>query len=173
MSTPPTPPALRVEPARRDWLEALVLGDDVFVERFGIPVVPGWAGFAEALPMALAAARRSDADPWGSHLFFDEDGALVGFGGYKGGPAGGRVEVGYAIAPGRRGRGLAVAATRVMVERARRAGVDVVVAHTLAEPNASTAVLRRCGFEMVATVADPDGGVDEPVWRWELPVGPH
>ena len=43
-----------------------------------------------------------------------------------------------------------------------------IVAHTLATPNASTAVLTRCGFTHTATIADPDGGVDDDVWRWEL-----
>lgn len=55
-----------------------------------------------------------------------------------------------------------------MIERARDAGVDVVVAHTLAEANASTAVLERCRFVHVATTTDPDGGVTEHVYRWEL-----
>jgi hypothetical protein len=31
-----------------------------------------------------------DAAFWGSHLFFDDDGALVGFGGFKGPPPGER-----------------------------------------------------------------------------------
>ena len=55
-----------------------------------------------------------------------------------------------------------------MIDRARDAGVLAVVAHTLAEVNASTAVLERCGFVHVATTADPDGGVTEDVYRWEL-----
>ena len=55
-----------------------------------------------------------------------------------------------------------------MIERARDAGVESVVAHTLAEANASTAVLERCGFEHVETTADPDGDVTEDVYRWEL-----
>ena len=144
-------------------------GDATFEAEFGIPVVAGWAGFPEALPGAQAAARTADADPWGSHLFFDAaDGALVGFGGFKGAPAAGTVEIGYAIAPARQGRGLATAAARNLIARARAAGVDVVVAHTLAESNSSTAVLTRCGFTRVATVADPDGNVSEDVWRWEL-----
>lgn len=162
---------MRVEPLRLEWIDALIDGDDAFTERFGIPVVEGWAGFPEALPHALEGARRHDADPWGAHLFFDDDGALVGFGGYKGPPNGGEVEVGYAIAPDRQGRGLATTATRTMIERAREHGVRRVVAHTLATPNASTAVLSRCGFTHTATIADPDGGVDEDVWRWELPLG--
>lgn len=161
---------IRVEPARCAWLEALIEGDAAFAERFGIPVVDGWAGFPEALPVTLEAARRHDADPWGGHLFFDgADGALVGFGGFKGPPADGAVEIGYAIAPARRGRGLATAAALVMIERARSAGVRTVLAHTLAEPNPSTSVLARCGFTRTATVHDPD--LDADVWRWELALG--
>jgi [ribosomal protein S5]-alanine N-acetyltransferase len=159
--------AVRIEPARLGWIDALVAGDDVFIERFSIPVVPGWVGFPEALPAALDGALRCDADPWGSHLIFDgADGALVGFGGFKGAPSGGEVEIGYAIAPTRRGRGLATAAARVMVERARAAGVHTVLAHTLATPNPSTSVLTHCQFTRVATLLDDDLGAE--VWRWEL-----
>jgi [ribosomal protein S5]-alanine N-acetyltransferase len=157
----------RIEPVRAEWIEALVESDGAFSERFGMPVVPGWVGFPEALPYALEAARSKDCDPWGSYLFFDDDGALVGFGGFKGAPVDGIVEIGYAIAPPRQGRGAATQAVEAMVSRARDAGVDVVIAHTLAELSASTTVLARCHFAMVATVADPDGGVTEGVWRWE------
>jgi RimJ/RimL family protein N-acetyltransferase len=167
MSPPGSTAAVRVEPVRLAWIEALIAGDDVFTERFSIPVVPGWVGFPEALPAARDGARRCDADPWGSQLIFDEtDGALVGFGGFKGAPANGEVEIGYAIAPARRGRGLATAAATVMIERARAAGVRTVLAHTLAEPNPSTSVLTHCRFTRTATLPDPDLGTD--VWRWEL-----
>lgn len=162
---------MNVEPLRVEWIEALVESDDAFTERFGVAVIEGWAGFPEALPHALDAARRHDADPWGSHLFFDDDGAVVGFGGFKGSPQDGEVEIGYAIAPARRGRGLATAATRTFIDRARDRGVTRVVAHTLATPNASTAVLDHCGFMRTATIADPEAGVDGDVWRWELELG--
>lgn len=177
-STPDGPHAsvthrpVRVEPLQLRWIEALLEGDAVFAARFGIPVADGWEGFPDALVPVRDAARRRDADPWGSHLIFDvTDGALVGLGGFKGAPSDGCVELGYAIAPGRRGRGLATAAVRTMIDRAVAAGVEVVVAHTLAERNPSTSVLAKCGFARVATVEEPDGGGDA-VWRWELDLRP-
>jgi RimJ/RimL family protein N-acetyltransferase len=154
-----------VSPARVEWLEALAIGDDEFSARFGIPVVAGWVGFPESLPHALAGTRAAPDDMWGPHLFFDdEDGALVGFGGWKGAPVGGEAELGYAIAPARQGRGLATAVVATLVERARAAGVALVTAHTLGAPNASTAVLVKSGFVRGADVADAELGT---IWRWE------
>jgi RimJ/RimL family protein N-acetyltransferase len=156
---------VRVVPAQLDWLEALAESDDVFEARFGIPVVPGWVGFPEALPYAVNEAREHGLGEWGSHLFFDDDDALVGFGGWKGRPVDGVAELGYAVSPSRQGRGIATAVVRELVDRARTAGLRVVCAHTLAEPNASTKVLERCEFAFAGEITDPDEG---PVWRWEL-----
>jgi RimJ/RimL family protein N-acetyltransferase len=157
---------IRIEPLKLAWIEALTAGDDAFIERFGIAVAPGWAGFPEALPFALDAARKANEDPWGPYVFFDEN-VLVGFGGFKGPARAGVIEIGYAVAPSRQGRGVATAATRLLVDRARDGGVRTVVAHTLAEANSSTSVLERCGFTRVATTPDPDGQLDVDVWRWE------
>ena len=159
---------MRVEPATLEWMDALAAGDNVFASRFGVAVVPGWAGFPEAIPAALDAARVHDADPWGFHLFFDDDGSLVGFGGWKGAPVNGTVELGYSVAPARQERGLATAAVRELIARAQVAGVKRVVAHTLPESSASTGVLKRCGFRFVGETPDPDGQVEGVVWRWEL-----
>ena len=118
---------VRVEPATVEWLEALVEGQGAFTERFGITVVPGWAVYPEAIVRGLDAARRGDDPAWGTHLFFDDDGALVGFGGFKGPPtAEGVVELGYAVAPERQGRGIATAVVTELVSRARSAGVTLV-----------------------------------------------
>src|SRR4051794_17177693 len=96
--------AVEVVPARLDWLEALAEGDDGFTARFGIARGGGWAGLPEAIPFAVDGARRRSEDPWGSQLFFDgADGALIGFGGFKGPPTDGDAEIGYAVAPARQG----------------------------------------------------------------------
>lgn len=157
---------VQVVPARLDWLEALANGDEVFEQRFGITVAPGWVGFPEALPMAVDAARRESENPWGTHLFFDStDGALVGFGGFKGRPRNGEVEIGYAVAPSRQGRGIATEVVGVLVSRATAAGVVTVSAHTLASEGPSTTVLRKSGFTRTAVIEDP---LHDQTWRWEL-----
>jgi len=160
---------VQVKPISCEWAEALAEGDAIFTERFAIPVEAGWSGFPEALPILLQAARTGAPGEWGPQLFFDDDGALVGNGGWKGAPVDGAAELGYAVAPARQRRGLATAVVRELVERARRAGLRVVVAHTLAEQNASTTVLIRCGFTRTAELDDPDEGR---IWRWELPLRP-
>jgi ribosomal-protein-alanine N-acetyltransferase len=158
---------IRVEPVTVPWMDALVEGDDVFTARFGIPVVAGWAGFPEALPRALDGVRADGPSAWGSHLFFDDDGALVGFGGWKGEPVDGVAELGYAIAPERQDRGIATAVVRELLARGRAEGLQIAIAHTLPETSASTAVLTRCGFTHVSDADDANEGV---VWRWELPL---
>lgn len=158
---------VRVEPLSVDWAEALAEGEGVFSESFGIPVVDGWAVFPEALPGALRSASE-DGDRWGTHLLFDDDGALVGWGGWKGPPVNGVAELGYAVAPARRGRGIATQVVRELISRARDTGIDLVIAHTLPEESPSTGVLRKCGFVRTGEVTDPDGAEAAEVWRWEL-----
>jgi RimJ/RimL family protein N-acetyltransferase len=168
MTTRKAAAMVHVVPARVEWLEALLVGDDAFTDRFGIEVVSGWVGFPEALPHALDGARREPESAWGTHLFFDEsDGALVGFGGFKGAPRDGEVELGYAVAPSRQGHGIATAVVAVLVGRARPAGVATVSAHTLAAENPSTAVLRKNLFVRTAELDHPETGA---IWRWELTI---
>ena len=160
---------VRVERASLSLFEALAVGDEMFAARFRIPVVDGWAVFPEAIPHILDQLRSGGDTGWGTHLFFD-DGALVGFGGWKGAPIDGVAELGYAVAPTRRGRGIATGAVEQLIELARESGVRLVVAHTLLEESPSSSVLTRAGFSRMSVVPDPDGGVDGMVWRWELPL---
>jgi RimJ/RimL family protein N-acetyltransferase len=155
---------VRVEPMTEEWLVALADGDPVFTERFGIQVEPDWAGFPGVIEWALGELRKGEPAEWGMHLFFDDDGTLVGNGGWKGVPVDGAAELGYSVAPSRQRRGIATAAVNELLARAQRAGLRIAVAHTLATPSASTTVLRRCGFGWCREHLDPEDGL---VWRWE------
>jgi len=90
---------------------------------------------------------------------------LVGWGGFKGPPENGVVEVGFEIAEARRGRGLATAATQAMLTEAFADElVRAVIAHTLPERNASNRVLEKAGFRFAGEAQEDD----EVVWRFSL-----
>jgi RimJ/RimL family protein N-acetyltransferase len=76
------------------------------------------------------------------------------------------VEIAYYTFPHREGCGVATAMARELTARALP-HVDRVVAHTLPVDNASSRVLRRCGFEQAHEVIDPEDGL---VWRWQRPT---
>ncbi len=155
---------VRIQPLTKPWAEALVQGDDVFAKQFGVAVAEGWAVFPEVMSFVAKVAETDASQEWGLHLIFDDDGALVGNCGWKGPPVQGEAELGYAVAPGRRGRGVATEAVRELASRAGTAGVHMLVAHTLGRDSSSTAVLARSGFVKTETLIDPGEGQ---VWRWE------
>jgi [ribosomal protein S5]-alanine N-acetyltransferase len=158
---------IRLVRADLELLDAALAGDDRLATALGHDVVGGWATFTEALqPAREALARGSGGESWGTR-FFVTDGApeLVGWGGFKGAPRNGVVELGYEIAEARHGRGLATAAVRAMVAEAfADERVVAVVGHTLAERNASNRVLEKVGFRYDGDAQE--GGED--VWRYTL-----
>jgi RimJ/RimL family protein N-acetyltransferase len=163
-------PTTSIEAVTLEHTEALLAGDDVFTGRFGMAVAPGYLDFPEALARTRDELLKGMPSEWYSHLIVDADtNTLVGFGGYKGPPTDGEVEIGYSVAPSRQRRGHATAAAQLLIEKARNAGVTRVCAYTLPEPNASTRVLTRCGLTMTEVVEDAEEGY---VWRWELTVPP-
>jgi RimJ/RimL family protein N-acetyltransferase len=107
-------------------------------------------------------------DPWihGFVLLHQTSNSAIGKCGFKGPPdADGTVEIAYGIAPEHQGKGYATEAAAALVNYAfSHKQVRKVRAHTLPEPNASTHVLTKCGFQRIGEVIDPDDG---PVWRWE------
>ena len=110
----------------------------------------------------------TSADPWihGFMLVHRISGDVIGRCGFKGPPeADGVVEIAYGVAPEHQGKGYATEAAAALVSYAfSNEQVRVVRAHTLPEPNASTRVLTKCGFQRVGEVIDPEDGL---VWRWE------
>ena len=108
------------------------------------------------------------ADPWlhGFEMVHRASGTVVGTAAFKAPPdPAGVVEVAYAVAPEHENRGYATEAADALAAFAFATGeVRIVWAHTRAEPNASTRVLTKCGFQCVGEVTDPEDGL---VWRWE------
>jgi RimJ/RimL family protein N-acetyltransferase len=166
-------PEIEVTPATAEHLDALIEGDHVFTERFGMTVEPGYMDLPDSpgiAEQALAFSKKAldDGTPaeWFSHLFVEPgENRVIGFGGYKGEPRESTVEIGYALAEAYRGAGRATEAARELIRRAQSAGVSRVIAHTLPERNPSIRLLERLGFRMAEEVVDPQDGT---VWRWEL-----
>jgi ribosomal-protein-alanine N-acetyltransferase len=149
-------------------LDAALVDPTRFARMLGAEVADGW----EVFPGALVAVRAAVADDpgsarWGTRLFIlDEPRTLVGWGGFKGPPRDGVVELGYAIAPAWERRGLATMAARALVEEAFASEeVSAVIAHTLAQPGPSVRVLEKAGFSRDGATVDNEDG---PLWCHRL-----
>jgi RimJ/RimL family protein N-acetyltransferase len=156
-----------------DLAEAAVHDRLALARALGAELADDWDAFPGALQRTRdALAADPGAAEWGSRLFvLAEPPTLVGWGGFKGAPVTGAVEIGYAVAPGWQGRGIATAAVRAMLDEAfAAAAVTSVIAHTLPGPNASTRVLEKSGFAYEADVVDVEAGT---AWRFRLDKPSH
>lgn len=165
-------PHLTLLPSDPQHLLALIDSPERFAELAEMPLAAGLHEFyhsGEVSPDWLAALQQSAGpDPW-RHGFFvvhRADRCVIGAAGYKAPPdATGMTEIAYGIAPEYQGRGYATEAAQALLDYAFADGrVRLARAHTRPEENASTHVLRKCGFQFIGTVVDPEDG---PVWRWE------
>jgi len=163
---------LRLVPCELNHFEAILDDERRLAPALGVTLAEDWLGFPAAREAMRPCYEHLKSNPsvlgWWTYLFVHKaDRALVGLGGFKGGPdAEGAVEIGYALAPAYRGAGLATEAARGMIEYAfSHAEVGRVLAHTLPEKNDSTRVLERVGLRFVETVQDPEDGE---VWRWRV-----
>jgi RimJ/RimL family protein N-acetyltransferase len=94
--------------------------------------------------------------------------AVLGGCTFKALPIDGTVEIGYAVAQGERGRGIATAAVGQLLQMAVHSGlVREVVAHIVPDNAASARVVSRLGFIRGEPVVDADG---ETVVRWSWPI---
>jgi len=160
-----------------DHLRALLAGGDVYERQFGISVAAGVKEFLtgpEVSESFLARLHEAvSADPWrdGFGVVQLADERLIGLCSFVGPPdAEGAVEISYGIALEFEGQGFATEAALLLVAHAvASGGVRRLRAHTLPEDNASTRVLRKCGFRRCGELIDP---VDGPIWRWERSTRP-
>lgn len=97
--------------------------------------------------------------PWVAYFFSDENGELVGGGGFKGAPVNGKVEISYGTFEKQQGRGIATGICRELTDLALRTDPTVTVtARTLPDNHASIRVLEKNGFVNQGLVFDVDDG---------------
>jgi ribosomal-protein-alanine N-acetyltransferase len=151
-------------------LKAAIRSNEDLAAALEVEVPDNWTEFGRS-PWEYALKQFTpDADGahwWTYFPILREANTLVGSCGYKGPPdKEGRVEIGYETAAGFRNRGLATEIAIALLENAFADDrVRLVQAHTLAQVNASSQVLTKCGFHLVAVIEDPEDGK---IWRWEI-----
>jgi [ribosomal protein S5]-alanine N-acetyltransferase len=122
---------------------------------------------AEDIMQATAQmyAKHGYTPPWMGYLAV-ENGRCVGTCAFKGPPQNNRVEIAYFTFPEEEGRGVATCMAHTLIAIATQAFPAITLAaQTLPEENASTAVLRKHGFQLISELEHPEDGR---VWEWQL-----
>lgn len=155
---------LRLIPCERTHLETILEDKKGLEPLLGISVPDSWPVFPRAIPYVYEKVK---ADPssvgWWTYLFVHtRDRALAGEGGFKGKPDGSNaVEIGYAIVPEYRRKGLATEAARGLVGWAfSHPVVEAVEAETLPDGHHSIRVLEKLGMRLVGETGE--------VLRWRV-----
>lgn len=151
-------------------LKAAIKGNSELETLLKVSVRSDWSEFGKKpLEYALKRITENPAESaWCTYFpIHKKDNRLIGSCGYKGKPSdNGIVEIGYEIAPDYRNKGLATEIVRAFVANAfQNKKVKSIMAHTLANPNASTRVLEKCGFVKIGDLDNSEVGT---VWKWEL-----
>lgn len=162
---------LRIIPCNTEILQAAIQGNDNLADKLQVKVAENWSEFGVGiLQYCLEKISQEPAEEkwWAYFPIHKKNKELIGSGGYKGRPtADGLVEIGYEISLPYRNKGLATELAKALTKNAFNSEeVRKVVAHTLAQDNASTKVLLKCGFKKTEELHDPEDG---DIWRWELP----
>ena len=163
---------LQLVPHAPEHLRALIDGMVAYEKSFGYRAAEGLRDFIVSTDVSPDYLARLNAatrpDPWthGFALVHQGSDTVIGMGGFKAAPdKDGVVEIAYGVVPVFQGKGFATEAAQALTSYAFNSGqVRLVRAHTLPQPNASTRVLAKCGFQHIGEIIDPEDG---PVWRWE------
>jgi RimJ/RimL family protein N-acetyltransferase len=155
---------LDLVPATVARLRAELRSGGALAEALGARVPPEWPPplyDRAAVEWWLARLERDDGPGcWRQYYFVLRGDAgsrlAVGVGGFKGAPAAGVVEIGYAVLPAWQGLGLASEAVGGFLSLAFASRcVHKVVAETLPALAASIGVLRRHGFAPAGSGSEP------------------
>jgi ribosomal-protein-alanine N-acetyltransferase len=161
---------LQLIPAEAAHFEAILGNKKELEQMMNVRVPDNWPTFPESMPHGYEMLKSDPASHrWGFYLFVNSaDRVLIGEGGFKGKPDGeGLVEIGYALVPEYRLRGLATEAARGLTRYAfSHPEVAIVQAHTLCDGTASINVLKKLGMKFIGTAQDPDEG-EVLCWRLE------
>ncbi|HST29899.1 MAG TPA: GNAT family N-acetyltransferase [Chthoniobacterales bacterium] len=165
---------LIITPYLPRYLRALIRSEKEFEDTAGLRVAEG---IREQILEASADFKTrvedgKQSDPWqfGFAIIHKVDNVLIGTCGFPGPPdSNGTAEIAYGIAPTYQGRGYATEAAKYLIEFATKdPRVRAICAHTLAETNASTRVLEKCGLKKTGDAVDSENGLA--VWQWEKPA---
>ena len=162
---------LIIAPHLPRYLSALLRSEQEFENTAGLRVANGIREqISEAsTEFKTRVEKGRQPDPWqfGFAIIHKADNVVIGTCGFPGPPdSNGVAEIAYGIASAYQGRGYATEAAKFLIEFANRdPRVKTICAHTLAEPNASTRVLQKCGLKKAGDAVDPENGLK--VWRWE------
>lgn len=162
---------LHLIPCQLAHLEAVMRDKQELEQMLNITVPDNWPTFPGSLQPIYQYLTENPSPPdWGFHLFVHaQDRVLIGEGGFKGKPnAEGVVEIGYAIIPEYRRRGLASEAARGLADYAfTHAEVRIVQAHTLPDGVASINVVKKLGMKFIGVVIDDPEDGEVFLWRVE------
>ena len=167
-------PNLQLIPVQRRHKAAFLHGKDELAAMLQVKIPDRWPLFPQAFSLPASPALdevgelEQPASDWCAYFFIHpKAGILVGNGGFKGSPDDqGIVEIGYEIAAEYWNQGYATEAAQAMIDYAfAQPEVQAVMAHTLAEKNASNGVLQKVGMQFVAELDDAEVGK---IWRWQV-----
>lgn len=159
----------------RIHVEAILRNKSELEAILQVTVPASWPHFPEAFALPDPESCESNSPPtdWSSYFFiYPKERVLVGSGGFKGQPdASGTIEIGYEIASEYWNHGFATEAAQGMIDYAfAHEQVRAVIAHTLAQINASNIVLQKVGMRFITELDDPEEGK---IWRWQISRGDY
>lgn len=104
--------------------------------------------------------------PWIGYFATIDGNEIIGYGGYKGMPREGKLEIAYGTFKKHVGQGNGIEICRQLVLLALQTDPSIrITARTLMENSASTSILIRNDFECMGIVNDEEDGE---VWEWEF-----